>query len=98
MRFRVILEGAFVMSARVQTTVPIDSLARLRQRMIREVEIFLESSIARSGGSGDNARRIPTRTASPTRPAGGWTSWYHGRIQRSSVADAAAAAGETGPC
>jgi hypothetical protein len=58
-------EGAFAMSVHVQPITPADSLARLRQRMIREVEIFLESGIARAAK--DARRMIPTRTA--RRPA-----------------------------
>jgi hypothetical protein len=85
------------MSALVQPITEADSLAVLRQRMIREVEIFLEWSIAR-GGNGD-ASRIPTRMASPAAspaagPASSQVSWYHGGSRRSS----AAGAGETGPC
>jgi hypothetical protein len=84
------------MSAGVQPISEVDSLALLRQRMIREVEIFLEWSIARGGT--EAGRRIPTGPtrstapgpASPARPVGGWASWYHG--PRSCTA------GEAGPC
>ena len=81
------------MSAHVQPISEADSLALLRQRMIREVEIFLESSIARGGSV---RRIIPTRTSAPPPPArsaSGWPSWYHARIHR-----AAAAAGENESC
>jgi len=75
-------------SALVQPISEVDALAALRQRMIREVEIFLEWSIARGGS---DAGRIPTRTASPAGPARGGSSWYHDRSRSSSV-------GENGPC
>ena len=80
------------MSALVQPISEADALAILRRRMIREVEIFLEWSIARGGS--DGRRVIPTQTASPlTGPASGQVSWYHGRSSRSS-----AAPGEAGSC
>ena len=80
------------MSALTQPISDVDSLALLRQRMIREVEIFLEGSIARGGS--DRSRMIPTQMASPNRPVAGWASWYHSRLNRSS----AASAGEAGSC
>jgi hypothetical protein len=81
------------MSALVQPITDADSLALLRRRMIREVEIFLEGSIAR-GGNAAGWRMIPTQTASPRRPVAGWASWYHGRLNRSS----AASSGEAESC
>ena len=76
------------MSALVQPISEADALAALRRRMIREVEFFLEWSIAR--GACD-VGRIPTRTASPAGPARCGASWYHDRSRRTSV-------GENGPC
>ena len=81
------------MSALVQPISDADSLALLRQRMIREVEIFLETTIAR-GGNDAGWRMIPTQTASARLPVAGWASWYHTRLGRSS----AASAGEAGSC
>ena len=84
------------MSALVQPISETDSLALLRQRMIREVEIFLEGRIAPDGHDAGQ-RMIPTRTASSSRPADASASWYHNRLGRSSAA-AAASAGEAGSC
>ena len=83
------------MSALVQPISETDALALLRQRMIRQLEIFLEGRIARDGRDAER-RVIPTRTASPSRPVDAWASWYHNRLGRSSAA--AASAGEAGSC
>ena len=85
------------MSAPVQPINQADSIARLRQRMIREVEIFLEGSIGRAGEQG--RRMIPTRTRHASGSPSGWASWYHLRVHRGAAAAAAATtAGETGSC
>jgi hypothetical protein len=81
------------MSALVQPISDAESLALLRRRMIREVEVFLEGSIARAGNA-VGWRMIPTQTAPPRRPVAGWASWYHSRLDRSS----AASVGEAGSC
>ena len=94
------------MSARgAQSIKQADSLAGLRRRMIREVEMFLEWSIALSENS---ARRIiptkasppppPPPTTTPTaRTAGGPASWYDGSRGRPWSA-AAAGVPEAGSC
>ena len=91
------------MSPQLQTGRTDISLDGLRERMIREVEIFLEGGIAR--GTAGRPRPIPTRpsaappapaaagAAAAGRPAPRWASWYHGRAARRLPA-----AGETGPC